>query len=134
MRRNVLAFLTAIENRLLSGRLTGGTADPDGAGNQPARVALRLPLLLVIVAILMFTVFTAVSHAGTCSTLTGFPGLLQRAGLVAAGPCVSTDKDKGCTSAACTTTDRKPGKCTNIAWRGPANCVCVASTISKTLQ
>ena len=88
--------------------------------------------VLTLVAILMFTIFTAVSYAGTCSKLTGFPGLLQRAGMVADGPCVSTNRGQGCTNAACTTAGRKPGKCANIAPRGPANCVCVENTISKT--
>jgi len=103
-------------------------------GLLPARTSLRIPVILVIVAFAMFTIFTIVSYGGTCSKLPGFPGLLQEAGMVAAGPCASTNKGQVCSSAACTTADRKPGKCQNIAATGPANCVCVERTVSKTLR
>jgi hypothetical protein len=79
------------------------------------------------------TAFTAVSYAGTCSALTGFAGLLQRAGIVAAGPC-AVKAGGTCDSAECTTPDRKRGKCKNIAASGPANCACVATAVSSGLQ
>ena len=79
--------------------------------------------------------FTAVSYAGTCSQLTGFPGLLQRAGFVPAGPCTTKSGGAVCQAGAgCVTASRKPGKCKNIAARGPANCSCVESTVSSGLQ
>src|SRR5580698_6700503 len=117
MSRNGLAWVLSFENRML--KLNSRWA------------SLRIALLLVIVAIVMFTIFTAVTYAGTCSTLAGFPGLLQRAGMVADGPCV-TRRGQGCSGDACTTAARKRGKCTNISPRGAANCVCVENTISKT--
>ncbi len=89
---------------------------------------------LVIALGASITFFTAVSYAGTCATLSGFPGVLQKAGMVVAGPCDSKGKGQVCSSAACTTADRKPGKCQNIAVSGPANCVCVERTVSKTLR
>jgi hypothetical protein len=83
----------------------------------------------------MATAFTAVSYAGTCSVLTGFPGLLQRAGFVAPGPCATKSGGPNCQSGtACTSADRKPGKCKNIAASGPANCACVESAVSSGLR
>jgi len=83
----------------------------------------------------MATVFIAVSYAGTCSRLTGFPGLLQRAGMVTSGPCTTKTGGTACLSATtCLTAGKKPGKCKNIAASGPANCVCVASTVSPGLR
>jgi len=96
--------------------------------------ALLASLTLTVAAVVIVTAFTAVSYAGTCARLAGFPGLLQKAGMVAAGPCVGKGRGEVCSSAACTTADRKPGKCQNIAVSGPANCVCVERTVSKTLR
>ena len=91
-------------------------------------------LLLAAASGAMATVFTAVVYAGTCSRLTGFPGLLQRAGVVAAGPCAAKAGATACDAAECTTSDRKPGKCKNIAASGPANCSCVANAVSSGLR
>ena len=93
-------------------------------------VGISSALVLMLVATAMATVFTAASYAGTCSKLTGFPGILQRAGVVAAGPCAAKAGGATCDSAECTTSDRKPGKCKNLAASGPANCACVATTVS----
>jgi hypothetical protein len=83
----------------------------------------------------MAAVFTAVSYAGTCSKLTGFPGFLQSAGFVSAGPCATKKDGATCQSgAACVTASRKPGKCKNIAVRGPANCACVEDAVGSGLQ
>ena len=91
--------------------------------------------VLVVAADAMITAFTAVGYAGTCDRLSGFPGLLQKAGLVAPGPCATKNKGSVCQSgSACTTSSRKPGKCQNIAVSGPANCACVETTISSGLQ
>jgi hypothetical protein len=98
------------------------------------RTLLSSGLLLIVAAGAMATASTAVSYAGTCAALTGFPGLLQRVGLVAAGPCASKAGGSTCTSAECTTSDRKPGKCRNIAASGPANCACVATAVSSGLR
>lgn len=91
-------------------------------------------LVLTVAAALTATGFTAASYAGACGQLTGFAGFLQRAGLVAPGPCDTKPKGTVCQSGACTTSDRKPGKCRNIAVSGPANCACVASTVSPGLR
>ncbi len=92
-------------------------------------------LVLIVATGTMVTAFTAVSYAGTCSMLTGFPGLLQRAGFVAAGPCATKVGGATCQSGStCTTSNRKPGKCKNIAPRGPANCSCVETTVSTGLR
>lgn len=88
----------------------------------------------IVLILAAATAFTAVSYAGTCSSLNGFAGLVQKAGLVAAGPCTATGNGKKCSSAACTTAARKPGKCQNIAPTGPVNCACVETTISSGLQ
>jgi hypothetical protein len=99
------------------------------------RGSLLSVAVLLAAAATMAAGFTAVSYAGTCSTLTGFPGLLQRAGLVAAGPCATKVGGVTCQSGAtCTTANRKPGKCKNIAPRGPANCACVETTVSFGLR
>jgi len=97
--------------------------------------ALSAALVLIVAAGAMMTTFTAVSYAGTCSRLTGFPGLLQSAGLVAVGPCASQPKGAVCQSnATCITPNRRQGKCKNIAPSGPPNCACVESTISSGLR
>jgi hypothetical protein len=95
---------------------------------------LLASLTLVVAAGAMATAFTAVTYAGVCSKLTGFPGLVQWAGMVSPGPCVATKKDTVCPSDACITADRKPGKCKNIAVRGPVNCACVETTVSSGLR
>jgi hypothetical protein len=97
------------------------------------RRILPASLVLIVAVVAMVTAFTAASYGGTCAKLTGFAGLLQMAGMVTAGPCTVNNGGK-CPSAACTTADKKPGKCTNIAATGPANCACVASTVSKGLR
>jgi len=97
--------------------------------------SLFASLILLVAVCITATVFTAISYGGACSQLTGFPGLLQRAGLVAEGPCASKPGGAVCQSGAdCTTSNRKPGKCKNIAAKGPANCACVATTVSRGLQ
>ena len=97
--------------------------------------ALFASLILVVAVCFTSTVFTAISYGGTCSQLTGFPGLLQWAGFVAEGPCATKPGGAVCQSGAdCTAANRKPGKCKNIAARGPANCACVETTVSRGLQ
>jgi hypothetical protein len=91
--------------------------------------------LVLTVAAATATALTAASYAGVCSQLTGFPGLLQRAGFVPAGPCATKSGGSVCQSgAACTTSNRRPGKCKNIAVSGPANCACVEITVSPGLR
>jgi hypothetical protein len=96
--------------------------------------ALLTWLAATVAAAATATALTAASYAGACSRLTGFPGLLQRAGLVAAGPCAAKTGGSCQTGASCTTAARRPGKCRNIAVTGPANCVCVETTIGQGLR
>jgi hypothetical protein len=95
-------------------------------------LALYSSLVLIIACVAMVTVFTVVTYAGTCSKLTGFPGLVQRMGFFNS-PCVSKIGGTVCGGGtACTTTGSAPGTCKNTAAAGqPANCQCVANTVSK---
>jgi hypothetical protein len=99
-------------------------------------LALSSSLVLIIASGAMVTVFTAVTYARSCSKLTGFPGLLQRVGIVSLGPCVSKIGGTVCGGGtACTTAGSKAGTCKNVAAAGqPASCQCVENTVSKGLQ
>jgi hypothetical protein len=99
-------------------------------------LALSSSLVFVIAGGAMATVFTAVTYARSCSKLTGFPGLLQKVGIVSAGPCVSKIGGTICSGGtACTAPDSKAGTCKNIATVGQAaNCQCVDNTVSKGLR
>jgi hypothetical protein len=97
--------------------------------------ALFAFLILIVAVCVTSTVFSAISYGGTCAQLTGFPGLLQRVGFVSNGPCATKPGGAVCQNgASCTTANRKPGKCKNIAASGPANCACVESTVSGGLK
>ena len=89
-----------------------------------------LALLVAIGLTATATTIASASYAGTCAKLAGFPRLLQRVGFVAPGPCDAKPKGNACAGGACTTADRKPGKCRNIALSGAVNCACVANTVS----
>ena len=102
-------------------------------------LALYSSLALIIVYVALLTTFTAVTYAGTCSKLTGFPGLLQRVGLVTSGSGVCVSKIGGTVcgggTACITNGTNKPGKCKNIAAAGqPANCQCVETNLSNGLR
>ena len=99
-------------------------------------LALSSSLVLIVASGAMGTVFTAVPYARSCSRLTGFPGLLQRAGIVSAGPCVTKVGGTVCGGGlACTAPDSKAGTCKNVAAAGqPASCQCVDNTVSKGLR
>jgi len=97
------------------------------------RVLLGLLALIVAVA-LTATGLTAASYAGACGPLPGFAGFLKRAGFVPPGSCDTKPKGGVCQNGSCTTSDRKPGKCRNIAASGPVNCSCVANTVSPGLR
>lgn len=98
-------------------------------------LALYSSLVLIIAIGTMVTVSTAVTYAGTCSKLTGFPGVLQSVGLVSSstGTCVSKIGGTVCGGGtACTTSGQKVGTCRNIALAGQQpNCQCVENTVSK---
>jgi hypothetical protein len=98
--------------------------------------ALSSSLVLTLAGVAMVTVFTAVTYARTCSKLTGFPGLLQKVGIVSAGPCVSKVGGTVCNKgAACTAAGGVAGTCKNIADASkPANCQCVATPVNQGLE
>lgn len=100
---------------------------------------LSSSLVLVLASLAMATAFTAVTYAKSCARLSGFPGLLQRVGIVSDGPCTTQVGGKACSGGtACTATVNSnpvPGTCKNMAGLGqPANCQCVANTVSKGLK
>jgi hypothetical protein len=97
-------------------------------------VVLGLTSLAFLIAIgVTLTLITAHAYAGTCSQLSGFPGLVQRMGFVAAGGCVTKPGGTLCAGgSSCQTTSGGAGTCTNTAPVGQAPvCACVANTISK---
>jgi hypothetical protein len=101
-------------------------------------LALSSSLVLIVAGGAMLTVSTAVTYGGSCATLTGFPGLLQRAGFVVTGPCKTKIGGTVCgAGTVCTPVDgaTNSGKCHNVAAVGqPANCQCVANTTSSGLK
>jgi hypothetical protein len=89
-------------------------------------------LAFLIVVGTVLTVMTAHAYAGTCSQLSGFPGLLQRMGFFATGTCVTKIGGTACAGgSSCTTTAGGAGTCTNTAPSGKTPvCACVANTVS----
>jgi hypothetical protein len=94
-------------------------------------LALYSSLVLIIACVVVVTVFTAVTYAGTCSKLTGFPGLVQRMGFTGTSLCVSKIGGTVCNGGAACTINSQSGTCKNIAAAGQqTNCQCVANTVS----
>ena len=93
---------------------------------------LSSSLVLIIATLVLVTAFTAVTHARACAKLTGFPGLLQRAGMLGLTGCVTKIGAPVCNGGAiCTTPDSKQGTCRNQAAVGqPVSCACSANTVS----
>jgi hypothetical protein len=79
----------------------------------------------------MMTVSTVHAYANVCSRLSGFPGLLQKAGLTGAGTCVTKLGGLVCASGSTCTTANGSGICRNTAVSGSPVCSCVAATVSK---
>lgn len=66
-------------------------------------------------------------YYGVCSRLGGFPGLLQQAGLLQTGTCVSKPGGTLCNSGGSCTVGGKAGTCYNTAKPGGTPiCTCVA--------
>jgi len=67
-------------------------------------------------------------YYGVCSKLSGFPGALQRAGLLQVGTCATKPLAPLCNSGASCTVSGKAGTCKNTAKPlAPAVCACVAN-------
>jgi hypothetical protein len=78
------------------------------------------------------TVLTARAYAGTCSQLSGFPGLLQGMGVFATGTCVTKPGGTVCGGGSACTVNGLVGTCKNTAAVGAVPvCTCVAKTVSK---
>ena len=95
---------------------------------------LGLTSLVFLIAVCVTgTLITAHAYAGTCSQLSGFPGLLQRMGFVASGGCVTKMGGTVCGGgSSCQTSGGGAGTCQNTAPVAQAPvCACVANTTSK---
>jgi hypothetical protein len=96
-------------------------------------VVLGLTSLVFLIAFCAtLTLVTAHAYAGTCSQLSGFPGLLQRMGFVTTGTCATPPGGTVCSGGSACTVSGSGGTCKNTAAPGKAPvCTCVPNTISK---
>jgi hypothetical protein len=95
-------------------------------------VGLLSSIFLIVAGGATLTVYTARAYAGTCSQLSGFPGLLQRMGFFATGTCVTKIAGTVCAGGTACTVDGNAGTCKNTAALGQTPvCACVANTVSK---
>src|ERR1039457_7389123 len=83
-------------------------------------VGLLSSIFLIVAGGATLTVHTAHACAGTCSQLSGFPGLLQRMGLFTTGTCVTKPGGAVCGGGGACTVGANPGACMNTAARGEA--------------
>ena len=89
-------------------------------------------LLLALTGGAIFTARTIQAYDGACSPLAGFPGVLQKAGLVATGDCKAKPGGAICNGGGVCTVSGNPGLCRNTAKPGGAPiCTCVPKTVSK---
>ena len=103
--------------------------------NKGLAAAFSSLLVLIVASLAMVTTFTAVTYAGSCSRLAGFPGLLQKVGMLGLQPCASKAGGTICQGGTqCTAPSTKPGICHNTATSGPAQCACVEITVSQGLK
>jgi len=95
-------------------------------------VGLLSSISLIVAGGATLTVYTAHAYAGTCSQLSGFPGLLQRMGVFATGTCVTKPGGAVCNGGSACTVGGSRGTCMNTAAVGQAPvCRCVQNTIGK---
>src|ERR1039458_5838059 len=95
-------------------------------------VGLLSSIFLIVAGGATLTVYTAQAYAGTCSQLSGFPGLLQRMGFFTTGTCVTKIGGTVCGGGGSCTVGGNPGTCKNTAAvnRAPV-CTCVLNTVSQ---
>ena len=95
-------------------------------------VGLLSSIFLIVAGGATLTVYTAQAYAGTCSQLSGFPGLLQRMGFVTIGTCVAKVGGTVCSGGGACTISGNPGTCKNTAAINQTPvCTCVPKTVSK---
>ena len=95
-------------------------------------VGLLSSIFLIVAGGATLTVYTAQAYAGTCSQLSGFPGLLQRIGFFTTGTCVTKPGGTVCGGGSGCTVSGNPGTCKNTAALGHTPvCTCVQNTVSK---
>jgi len=94
---------------------------------------LGLTSLAFLIAVgTVLTLITAHAYAGTCSQLSGFPGLLQRMGFFATGTCITKVGGAVCGGGSTCTVNGGAGTCNNTAPLGQTPvCTCVPNTVSK---
>ena len=67
-------------------------------------------------------------YYGVCSTLTGFPGLLQLAGMLQGGTCKTLPGGTLCNAGGSCTVNSHAGKCKNVSLPGGTPvCSCLAT-------
>jgi hypothetical protein len=96
-------------------------------------VGLLSSIFLIVAGGATLTVYTAHAYAGTCSPLSGFPGLLQRMGFVTTGTgCVTKPGGTVCGGGSGCTVGGNPGTCKNTAAVNQTPvCTCLPNTVSK---
>ena len=95
-------------------------------------VGLISSTFLIVAGGATLTVYTSHAYAGTCSQLSGFPGLLQRMGFVTTGTCVTKVGGTVCSGGGACTVSGNPGTCKNTALPSQTPvCTCVPKTVSK---
>ena len=95
-------------------------------------VGLISSTFLIVAGGATLTVYTSHAYAGTCSQLSGFPGLLQKMGFVTTGTCVTKVGGTVCSGGGACPVSGNPGTCTNTAALGQTPvCRCVQNTIGK---
>lgn len=93
---------------------------------------LKRSLLVVVSGALIFgggaVLQAREQYYGVCSQLNGFPGMLQKAGLLFAGTCVAAIGGPPCGAGNACTVNGNSGKCRNTGTiGGPPVCTCVAT-------
>ena len=92
-------------------------------------VFLSAALMAVAASAAVVVIETQNEYYGVCSKLSGFPGFLQRNGLLQTGTCKTLPGGTVCNAGSSCTANGKSGTCKNTAkpGQGPM-CSCVVAT------
>ena len=75
---------------------------------------------------------TRSEYYGVCSKLSGFPGILQRTGLLQSGTCRTLPGGSLCSAGSACTVENKAGICKNTGRPGQSpTCSCVPTTLGE---